>query len=39
MGVFFNFDLGGECAWWEAHSVGSTARYPSYKYIRKAINA
>ena len=18
MGVFFNFDLGGECAWWEA---------------------
>lgn len=40
MGVFFNFNLGGECARWRTHSVGSNARYSSNKYltyIRKAF--
>ena len=23
MGIFFNFNLGGECAWWGVCSVGS----------------
>ena len=40
MGVFFNFNLGGERTRWGVRSVGSTARYLSNKYlmyIRKAF--